>query len=96
MKSWTRETVVELLENNDRAVERAIMVVFNNQTRSEQAAETTLISNGIGFASCDANRGSYYARWIKSGKHLTGSHLENARKMAKKYVRQLLLAIEAK
>ena len=45
--------------------------------------------NGMGFASWGARNGTYYANWIKSGKHLSGKHLEKARKMAMYHAGQL-------
>ena len=96
VNGWTREKVIALINTNNAAVERAMVVVFNNQTRDEQRIEATTHNNGIGFAACDARKGSYYAKWVLSGKHLTGRHLERARKMACKYVGQLMAAIAEK
>lgn len=96
MTDWNKEKIVGLLQSNDRAVERAIIVIYNRQTRDEQSSKETLHSNGIGFSGADANLGSYYARWILDKKKLTGSHLERARKMVLKYTAQLLSEIEIK
>lgn len=79
-----------LLLNNDRAVERAIVAIYNRQTIDEQRCEDTKHSNGIGFSGADARLGSYYAKWILSGKRLTGNHLQKARYMSSKYIRQLV------
>lgn len=78
-----------LLNMNDRAVERAIVAIYNRQTEDEQNAQDTKHSNGVGFSGADARLGSYYAKWIMSGKHLSGNHLVKARLMSYKYVRQL-------
>jgi hypothetical protein len=78
-----------LLNMNDRAVERAIVAIYNRQTADEQSAQDTKHSNGIGFSGADARLGSYYAKWVLSGKNLTGNHLMKARMMSYKYVRQL-------
>lgn len=86
-------TAIELqrgLETNVKWVERAIVVLYQRQTSDEQATQSTKVHNGRGFASCDARRGSYMAKWILSGKSLNGEWLEKARKMVKKYIRQLL------
>lgn len=79
-----------LLTMNDRAVERAIVAIYRRQTADEQSAGDTKHSNGIGFNGADARLGSYYARWILSGRSLTGNHLVKARTMSHKYVRQLV------
>lgn len=78
-----------LIASNDRAVERAILAIYNCQTDDEKSSEATKHSNGRGFSGSDARLGSYWARWILSGKNLTGNHLLNARKMAIKYSSQL-------
>ena len=93
---WTKETVTNLLLTNNTAVERAILVVYNNQTIDEQSSEDVKYHNGKGFLPMHARRGTYYGNWIKSGKHLSGRHLEIARKMSLKYTRQLLEAIKEK
>lgn len=96
MKTWNKESILNLLDTNNAAVERAILVVFRNQTSDEQRQETVKYHNNTGFTASDAHRGTYYAKWILAGKHLTRHHLERARKMAKKYHRQLLVAIAEK
>lgn len=97
---WNKDSVKELLSSNtprgNSAVERAIIVVFNNQTADEQRTEDVRYHNGKGFLPMHARRGTYYANWILSGRHLNAKHLEIARKMALKYSRQLLLAIKEK
>ena len=50
-KSWTKSKIVELLENNDKAVERALIVIFNNQELDEQSSDSTHKANGIGSVS---------------------------------------------
>lgn len=86
----TPEAILDLLDRNNLAVERAILALFKRQTPEEQATQATSASNGRGFSSFDAPKGTYYANWIKSGRHLTGKHLQHARMMAKKYIRQLV------
>ena len=49
-----------------------------------------LLSNGVGFSSCDANKLSYYAKWILAGKHLSGKYLEDALKKLLKYSKQAI------
>lgn len=87
-----------LLDTNPIAVERAVLAIYNRQTKDEQASETTREANGVGFNMYDARTAAYWVSWItgkKNGKvvgprrHLTGKHLEQARKMMHKYVRQL-------
>ena len=72
-----------------RWLERAIVAIFNFQTYSEQRNSETNEDNGVGFNGPDAYMMSYYANWIKSGKHLSGAHLEKAFKKIGKYAGQL-------
>lgn len=71
-------------------LERAIVFIYNLQTGEEQLNQQTVEKNNIGFSGVDAKRFSYYARYIMSGKHLTGKHLELARKRMPKYARQII------
>lgn len=87
-KTWTKEQIAELLKQ-PRAVERGIVAIFNKQTEDEKTADETKHHNKRGFTGSDARRGSYYAKWILSGRHLTGGHEVKARKMLTKYIGQL-------
>jgi hypothetical protein len=89
-KEWTEERIASLLAKNDGAVERAILAIWNRQTADEKGAKHTRHSNGIGFSGSDASLGSYYAQWLRNGRHLSGQHLAKARAMAQKYRKQLL------
>jgi hypothetical protein len=89
MQRNSQAYIFSLLVYNSRAVERAMIAIYNRQTEDEQIAQDTKHSNGKGFAASDARLGSYYAKWVLSGKQLTGSHLDKARQMSFKYIRQL-------
>jgi hypothetical protein len=88
--AYEKDDIIALLDRNPLAVERAIIAIFKLQTAHEQSAESTLEQNGVGFGHCHAHYGSYMAKWIMSGRHLSGKHLEKARRMAKRYSRQLV------
>jgi hypothetical protein len=81
--------IKDLLLTNDVAVGRAMVALYKRQTEGEQRTSTTVESNGKGFSAFHAKNGTYYAKWVKSGRVLTGKHLVAARKMALHYVRQL-------
>ena len=76
-------------DKRDLAVERAIVAIYNRQTEDEKHCEKTIHSNGIGFTGADDKMGSYLAKWILSGKHLTGRFLDKGRTIALKYRAQL-------
>jgi len=86
---WTRGQIETMLQTSDRAVERAMKAIFERQTRDEQATSTTKHLNGIGFSGWTAKPGSYYAKWVLSGRHLTGKFLIKARRIAMHHAGQL-------
>ena len=88
-KIWTREDIVSLLNTSDRAVERGVVAIWQRQTADEQSTDTTRHSNGIGFSGWSASSGSYYAKWVESGRRLTGKHLDKARKIVLHHAAQL-------
>ena len=90
VQSWARPEIDALLHKNSKAVERAMVVLFNRQTADEKAAEYTKHHNNRGFAAYAARSGTYYARWVLKGRRLTGHHLAKARKIALKHSRQLV------
>ena len=87
--AWTPDAVRTLLDRNPRAVERAVLAIYRRQTLDERETEETRHHNEVGFSAFHAGRGSYYARWILTGRRLTGGHLEKARRMMKHYAGQL-------
>jgi hypothetical protein len=88
-KTWTRTEIETLVNTNDRAVERAMVAIWERQTRDEQATEMTRHHNGIGFSGWTAKSGTYFARWVQSGRTLSGKHLDKARKIALHHAGQL-------
>jgi hypothetical protein len=64
-KIWTRDEINEILRTNDKAVERAIVRLFDRQNEDEQRFATTNTHNSRGFASCDARAGTRFARWLQ-------------------------------
>jgi hypothetical protein len=65
----TRESLQEMLDTADqqklaRIVGRALVVLFKNQTRDEQLANSTNKDNGIGFTGADAHSGSITAKYF--------------------------------
>ena len=93
---WNEAKITKLLNENDRAVERAIVAIYDRQTQDEKSASDTKHRNGRGFRANHGTKGSYYARWVLGGRRLTGHHLENARKIALHYVKQLAIVANAK
>jgi len=88
-KTWTRTEIEALINSNDRAVERAMVAIWERQTADEQETQNTRHHNGRGFAAWSARSGTYFAEWVRSGRRLTGKHLVKARKIALHHAGQL-------
>ena len=63
--TWTRDKIDELLNKSDNAVERAMVVLFERQTRDEQNTKDAKHLNGVGFSSADAVAGTHFAQWLQ-------------------------------
>lgn len=87
--NMTTGEIRKKITTDRRWCERAILALYEKQTAGEKIAGATCVNNGIGFNGPDGNRMSYYARWIISGKHLTGEFLKDAFDRIGKYAKQL-------
>ncbi len=82
---------------------RALVVLYNNQTSSEQDSSSTRITNGEGFTQADARSGSIGARFYASKGRLDDWAVEKwmkrdarGNRRISKYWRQLDEAAKAK
>jgi len=85
----TKESIAALLCRSDRAVERAMVVLYERQTQYEQQTSTTNQYNDRGFNACHARFGSKMARVVKGGHTIFPAYMPKARKIALHYTRQL-------
>jgi len=99
----TKEQIIKLLNENDRAVARALVVLNERQTLDEQRDEQTRNLNGEGFTPSDAFMGTrmanYYVKFNKlSEKQLSYWRKPNAKGVPRicKYAGQLQRIAEAK
>ena len=88
-QAHTQRSIERLLLTSDKAVERAIVALYRRQEEDERASEHTTHRNGRGFSVAHAKVASYCARWILSGKRLSGHWLRDCRVIALYYSRQL-------
>lgn len=73
MSDLKREDVVNVFNNErlaPRALAKALVIVYNNQTTDEQESKETKHHNSIGFSSPDANLGSRCATYFLKHKTL--------------------------
>ncbi len=101
----TRASLLELLNDDTKrphVIGRALVALFHNQTRDEQATNDTKVNNTIGFTGTDARDGSITAKYYIKHKTLLPWQIDNWMKDFRgfpritKYHRQLNLAAQAK
>lgn len=86
----TKESIQRLLDQNDRAVIRALYCIHARQTADEQAGGHTRHTNGIGFSRYDAPLLSDYVRQHRQLGFLSKKQIAIARNKVKRYWRQLV------
>lgn len=64
---YTRESIRELLRNNDRAVLRAISCLYEGQTEDERTMVDVKHSNSRGFSRATRVDGTRLAKMISAG-----------------------------
>ena len=99
----TKAHIISLLETRDAAVAKALVVLNERQTATEQNAESTINRNGRGFAPADARMGTSMAVFFQKRGYLSPKQLAYWRKPNKngvmriaKYAGQLLEIAKAK
>lgn len=98
----TGTDIVNLLKTNDRAVARALVVLYERQTDDEKTSENTRHHNNRGFRPCHARMGTSMAKFYLRNGYLTPRQIEYWRKEGKEgiriaiYWRQLLDAAHRK
>lgn len=99
----TKQDIVQLLAENDKAVARALIVLNERQTTDEQRTQSTRVHNGRGFKPCHARMGTSMAQFYQRNKYLSPKQLAYWRKLDKRgtmriacYWAQLLEVAQAK
>jgi hypothetical protein len=67
----TKEKIVQLLKDDDRAVARALVVLTARQTTDEQASEQTRYLNGRGYRPCHARMGASMSKFFERNGYLS-------------------------
>ena len=70
-----KQDIVQLLMSNDKAIARALVVLNERQTVTEQSAESTINHNGVGFTPADARMGTSMAQFYAKRGYLTEKQL---------------------
>lgn len=85
-----------LLLNNDKAVIRALVCIYQRQTEDEQREQETKHSNTIGFRANDAKYLTMAAQWALRTGTLDDFHMQKVRAKIMHYWRQLVEIAEEK
>lgn len=67
--------IIQLLQTNDKAIARALVVLNERQTATERSAESTINDNGVGFTPADARMGTSMAQFYAKRGYLTEKQL---------------------
>ena len=94
-RAWKAE-LQKLLCRSDRAVESALVRIYDLQTPLEKAADMSVQENGLGFNRVDAQFLSQYASMVKMGHHLTRDEVCIVRARILKYWKQLMVLSKKK
>lgn len=92
----TGNEIIKLLETNDKAIARALVVLKNRQTTDEQIVKDSKYRNGRGFRPCHAAIGTSMAEFYERNGYLSAKQIAYWRKRGKEgmriaiYWRQLL------
>ena len=95
LMKYTKEDIVKMLEESNKAVELGILRIHTFQTHVEQSIRETTENNTVGWNAFHANFMSSLAEWIKKsprpeGQRLSPKQMAKARPIIKKYARQLM------
>ena len=89
-KLWDKEKLKDLLMRNDKAVIRALLLLYSFQTYEEKHYGHTGTKNNVGFNRLDANILSSFAEQLNKGYRLSEKQIAIARPKLQKYVGQIL------
>ena len=89
-KQW-EEYIKDLLRTNDKALLRAIVCIYDNQTDEEKVEGKSIEDNCAGFSKFDAHEMTVIAMKVKRGKQLTKGELAKSRNKMQKYWKQLMV-----
>ena len=92
-KYWSKNDIKSLLIRNDKAVKKALLIIYNYQTDSEKSNEETIEQNGVGFSGADALILTSFANQLKY-KDLSEKQMIILRKKMIKYAGQILNYME--
>lgn len=88
-RTWTKDEILNVLMTVDAQVPKALLKLYDYQTRTEQDVQETKYFNGVGFNGVDSKFLSNVAEFYKRNGYLSPKQLFRVRKSLKKYAGQL-------
>ncbi|MDD4804589.1 MAG: hypothetical protein PHN69_05385 [Candidatus Pacebacteria bacterium] len=88
-KQW-ESYLKNLVKTNDRALIKAIVLIYDLQTEEEKNTGQSVEENKIGFSKIDAYELGNIAKKIKRGQSLTEAEVAKSRNKMQKYWKQLM------
>ena len=95
-QSEWRQYLQDLVRTNDKALLRAIWVIYQRQTDEEQKTGVTTEENGMGFGKVDAEFFTNLVVKMRHGQKLTTGEMAAAHNKMPKYWRQLMVVSKTK
>lgn len=89
-KQW-EDYLKNLVKTNDRALFKAIILIYDMQTNEEKSIGSSVEENNVGFSKVDAYEMGIIAKKIKRGDPLTKGEIAKSRNKMPKYWKQLMI-----
>lgn len=89
-KQW-EQYLKHLVKTNDRALLKAIVLIYDNQTDEEKYKGESVEDNNTGFTKYDARELSEIALKIKAKRPLSEAEMAKSRNKMQKYWKQLMV-----
>lgn len=94
-KIWTKEAVKELLQTNEKARIRALLLLYGLQTDHEKCCGHTAALNGVGFNKVDSVMLTSFAKQYKDRGFLSDKQLAVLERRIPKYSKQIFTHMRA-
>ena len=88
-KKYTKDDIKQILAGSDLAVMKGFIRIWQLQTESEKATESTMVHNGVGFSGYDGTWMTSIGNNVIKYGQITEGQLNAVKKMMHKYAGQL-------